>query len=84
MLFRAIRNHWKVEVNNYIRDVCFGEDKFLSLNSNLQKNVSIFLNLTFNAIKKMLDQKHYKYFIQVREECCWNREFALKSLKLFS
>lgn len=25
-LFRAVRGHWNVETNNYVRDVCFKED----------------------------------------------------------
>ena len=33
-LFRAIRGHWGVESNNYIRDVSFQEDKVRTKQSN--------------------------------------------------
>ncbi len=80
-LFKAIRNHWKVEVNNYIRDVAFGEDQFLSLNSKLQRTVSMILNLTINGMRKV---KKNEFFPEFRENCCFNREIAIKCVNFFS
>lgn len=79
--FQAIRKHWKVEINNYIRDVSFGEDHFHSLNSTLQKNVSIFLNLIINKMRKV---KKDTYFPQFKEECVFNRKLAIKCFDFLS
>ncbi|MDC1106775.1 hypothetical protein OAT16_08705 [Prolixibacteraceae bacterium] len=36
----VIRNHWKIEVMNRIRDINFGEDNFKALNYGIQKTMS--------------------------------------------
>lgn len=62
-LFCAIRNHWNIETNNYIRDVSLKEDSFKSTFPKLSHNMAIcrtfVLNMIYllkpNNIKEMLD-----------------------------
>ena len=36
-LFEAIRGHWSVEADNYVRDVTFGEDKIKTPKGNVSR-----------------------------------------------
>ena len=51
-LFNAIRKHWRVESNNYIRDATFGEDCIRTRKTGLIRNMAAFLNLAINQLKK--------------------------------
>jgi predicted transposase YbfD/YdcC len=45
-LFEAVRNHWKIETNNYVRDVSLKEDKLRTKLTKVSK-MSIGKNITF-------------------------------------
>lgn len=51
-LFNAIRGHWRVESNNYIRDTTFGEDDIRTKKRGLIRTLAAFLNLTINQLQK--------------------------------
>jgi len=51
-LFDAIRGHWRVESNNYIRDTTFGEDCIRTKKPGLIRNMAAFLNLVINQLQK--------------------------------
>jgi predicted transposase YbfD/YdcC len=50
-LFDTIRNHWQVEVNNYIRDVVLKEDKLCMLNPFSTKAVACCRTLVMNLLE---------------------------------
>ncbi|QZT36297.1 ISAs1 family transposase [Halosquirtibacter xylanolyticus] len=49
----AIRNHWKIEVMNRIRDVNFGEDNFKSLNHGIQKSMAAIMLFICSGLMKI-------------------------------
>ena len=51
-LFNAIRGHWRVESNNYIRDTTFGEDDIRTKKCGLIRTLATFLNLAINQLQK--------------------------------
>jgi len=51
-LFKAIRGHWRVESNNYIRDATFGEDGIRTKKAGLIRTMAAFLNLAINQLQK--------------------------------
>jgi Transposase DDE domain. len=53
ILAEAIRGHWSVEKNNYIRDVNFGEDKIKSFKVKLQRSLATILNFVVNLTLEM-------------------------------
>ena len=63
-LFSAVRNHWNIETNNYIRDVSLKEDSLKSTFSELSRNMAtcrtFVLNMIYqlktNNIKEKLDK----------------------------
>ncbi len=52
-LFKAARNHWVVESDNYIRDVNFGEDEIICFNSNTSRMMAICISSALNQLRKM-------------------------------
>ncbi len=51
-LFNAIRNHWKVESNNYIRDVTFKEDSIKTKDKNQGQIMSLLRTVAIKFIRK--------------------------------
>ncbi|MEM6846408.1 MAG: hypothetical protein AAF632_29650 [Bacteroidota bacterium] len=47
-LFNAIRGHWRVESNKYIRDVTFGEDSIRTTKSGLIRALAACFKLAIN------------------------------------
>lgn len=48
--FKAIRNHWQIESDNYLRDTTFREDKIRCFNENRIKTISILISLANNLV----------------------------------
>lgn len=71
-LFRAVRNHWQVEVNNNIRDVILEEDKLCAKNTKTSKTIACCRSL----VVSILEERKFKnrnqqldYFSDNYEEC---------------
>lgn len=52
-LFRAVRGHWNVETNNYVRDVTFKEDGLRTKESTISKVMASCRTLTLNLLNKI-------------------------------
>ena len=49
--FNAIRNHWQIESNNYLRDTTFREDKIKCFNHTRIKTISSMISLANNLLQ---------------------------------
>ena len=70
VLFKAVRRHWRVEINNNIRDSNFGEDKIISRKNALQRSIAAFLNVAINRLQTI---NHQNNLNELREEICEDR-----------
>jgi predicted transposase YbfD/YdcC len=61
-LFTAIREHWHVESNNYIRDMTFKEDYVKTKNKNQGQILSLVRTVVINIIRKT-NPKNFKEVI---------------------
>jgi len=52
-LFRAVRGHWNVETNNYIRDVTFKEDHLKTKEPILSKVMACCRTLALTFLNKL-------------------------------
>jgi len=52
-LFRAVRGHWNVETNNYIRDVTLKEDGLRTKEPAISKVMASCRTLTLNLLNKL-------------------------------
>ena len=50
-VFRAIRNHWQIESNNYLRDCTFREDKIQCFEHKRIKTISVMISLATNLFR---------------------------------
>lgn len=78
-LFQAVRNHWAIEADHYVRDVGFGEDKLKCFESNRCRALAAILNTAMNIIrsKNMLDS-----ITLFREEMCYHRQQAINCFNI--
>lgn len=51
-LFEAVRNHWKIETNNYIRDVSLNEDKLRTKLTKVSKILACCRTVVVNFLSK--------------------------------
>ena len=51
-LVQAIRGHWQIESNNYIRDTSFGEDRIRTKKPNLMRTMAACLNVAINQLQR--------------------------------
>jgi predicted transposase YbfD/YdcC len=51
-LFKAVRNHWKIETNNYVRDVSLKEDKLRTKFTKVSKIMACFRTVVINFLTK--------------------------------
>jgi predicted transposase YbfD/YdcC len=49
--FKAIRNHWQIESDNYLRDTTFREDKIRCFNQNRIQTISVLISLASNLLQ---------------------------------
>ena len=80
MLFGAVRNHWRVEVNNYIRDTNFGEDQIRTTKAHLIRSVASFINLSMNMLQSNNPQANLNV---VRENCHFQRDAIIPFFKKY-
>ncbi|WP_196890318.1 ISAs1 family transposase [Aureivirga sp. CE67] len=77
-LFKACRNHWKVEAKNYVRDKTFGEDSFKSFNINLQRCFAVMLTQVINLLQRSKEKLNFK---QIRTKLAYNKDELNKIFK---
>lgn len=76
-LFQAVRNHWTIETDHYIRDVGFGEDKLKCFDPKRVRAFSSLLNLAVNLIRR---NNRLDSIQEFREQMCYDRNVALNCL----
>lgn len=64
----AIRAHWSIEADNYIRDVSLGEDKCKSPKSNTTKTLAILRTLALEWLK-IWSPKNFKELADLCRDC---------------
>ncbi|MEL6931361.1 MAG: ISAs1 family transposase [Cyanobacteria bacterium J06600_6] len=52
-LFQAVRKHWSVETNNYIRDVTLKEDRLRTKNSSVSRIMATLRSLVIRMLQKI-------------------------------
>ena len=72
-LFKAVRNHWSVEADHYIRDVTFGEDKIACLQKNTPRVMAIAIGTILNLLRRKNTSNNLR---EVRENLSKNRRLA--------
>lgn len=77
-LSNAIRGHWSVETNNYIRDTNFGEDGFKSFKIKIQRSVSAILTFIMNVVNALEMEGNTN---EKRENLAYSKETAKFALK---
>lgn len=77
ILFNAVRNHWSIEVNNWIRDVNMKEDDAHSRKKGLQRTMAAIRTIALNAIRATKPP-----CIKVlMEDCNRNFNLAIRTLR---
>lgn len=71
-LFDAVRNHWSIESDNWVRDVNFGEDKIQCLKKNIPRVMGVVLGSVLNLLRR----KNKNNLRALREELSQNRRLA--------
>ncbi len=79
-LFTAIREHWHVESNNYIRDTTFKEDYVKTKNKNQGQILSLLRTVAINTIRKT-NPKNFKEAI---DSFCDSQEVLTSVLLKFN
>ncbi len=79
-LFTAIREHWHIESNHYIRDVTFDEDNVKTKDKNQAQNLSLLRTVAIKIIRKM----NPKNFKKITEDFCDLPDFFKKTLLKFN
>jgi predicted transposase YbfD/YdcC len=51
-LFNAAGLHWRIETDNNIRDVNFGEDEIRCFNKNTSRMMAVSISLALNLLKR--------------------------------
>lgn len=77
-LFEAVRKHWGIEADHYVRDKVLGEDDIKCFNKWRTRALAAVINVAVNLIRIHNDMESIKEF---REEMNYDRRVALKCLK---
>ena len=72
-LYRAVRNHWSVEADNYIKDVNLGEDYLKCYKTNRSRVIASVFNVAVNLLRRKNKVNNLRV---VREDCNFNRKYA--------
>ena len=67
--FNAIRNHWQIESNNYLRDTSFREDKIKCFENNRIKTLSVIISIVNNLLLQNKKVKNIK--AELEEIACY-------------
>ncbi|MDZ7935171.1 MAG: ISAs1 family transposase [Emticicia sp.] len=73
-LFQAIRGHWNVEADNWVRDVTLGEDKIQCKESNRIRVIASAINNALNLFRKFDINNNIRAF---RENLIFDRKQAI-------
>ena len=79
VLFKAIKEHWAVETNNYIRDVTLKEDKLKSILKAVSLTTSIIRTLITNMLKIIEPKNMVAQFEDFAEDFKELEAFFLKA-----
>lgn len=79
ILFKAIKEHWAVETNNYIRDVTLKEDKLKSILKAVSLTTSIIRTLITNMLKVIKPKNIVVQFEDFAEDFKELEAFFLKA-----
>lgn len=77
-LFDAVRGHWRIESDHFVRDEGFGEDRIRCFNKWRARALAAIINVAVNIIRHNNDMESITVF---REEMNYDRKLALKCLK---
>lgn len=77
-LFDAVRGHWRIESDHFVRDEGFGEDRIRCFNKWRARALAAVINVAINIIRRNNDMGSITVF---REEMNYDRRLALKCLK---
>ncbi len=72
-LFNAVRNHWKVEADHYVRDVTLGEDKIQCLKENIPRVMAVAIGTVLNLFRRKNTKNN---ITELREDLVRNRRLA--------
>jgi len=59
-LFNAARQHWRIEADNNIRDVNFGEDEIRSFNKNTSRVMAVSLSIVLNLLRRINNKNNIR------------------------
>jgi hypothetical protein len=79
ILFKAVKGHWAVETNNYIRDVSLKEDKLKSIKKEVALTTSIIRTLITNMLKVIQPKNIVAQFEDFAEDFKELEAFFLKA-----
>jgi Transposase DDE domain len=79
VLFKAIKEHWAVETNNYIRDVVLKEDSLKSIKKAVSLTISIVRTLITNMLKILEPKNMVALFEDFAEDFKELEAFFLKA-----
>jgi predicted transposase YbfD/YdcC len=74
-LYRAVRNHWSVESDNFVKDVNLGEDRLKCYKTNRSRAVASVFNVAVNLLRRKNITNNLRV---VREECNFDRKYAMR------
>ncbi len=72
-LFNAVRNHWKIEADHYVRDVTLGEDKIQCLKENIPRVMAVAIGTVLNLLRRKNKKNNIR---ELRENLVRNRRLA--------
>ena len=72
-LYRAVRNHWSVESDNYVKDVNLGEDYLKCYKTNRSRAIASVFNVAVNLLRRKNKINNLRV---VREDCNFDRKYA--------
>ena len=72
-LFNAVRNHWTVESDHYVRDVTLGEDKIQCLKENIPRVMAVAIGTVLNLLRRKNTKNNIR---ELRENLVRNKRFA--------
>lgn len=78
-LAMAVRNHWSIEADHWVRDVGFGEDKIKCSSPDRSKILAASFNHAINLIRRNNTMDSIQIF---REEMTYNLQIAIKCFDL--
>lgn len=73
-LYRAVRNHWSVETDNFVKDVNWGEDNLKCYKTNRSRAIASVFNVAVNLLRRKNTINNLRV---VREDCNFDRKYAI-------